>query len=167
MRFDPRNVGGRKLIMDEICNHTFNLRMMKPTIDIRSRPPRHISRKKRSNKFSKRRSSMAYSVDQVFRMKKVEETFNRIRSLKRGTIDQRPPRTLKLKRKLKKTRKCELFIEREHLRNLACLEKNMSNIGSVNHLFMIFDSLCRGRRIISTRLPILLCFSGMKRKSSI
>ena len=123
-----RGLGGQKAVRDLMMNHYSSMLKVKPTLDTRAPPPKHINAKsgRQSLKTAPPQTSALYGEQR--------EAYRRVAVVK-GNVDCGAPTTFVRQRTaLIKNRAANKnnFEDQQHLRNLAALRDRIQNVG--NHV---------------------------------
>ena len=109
---DPRNLGGRKTILDLMTKHYKSMTNIKPTINTRPTTAKQRPRTPAQNDFSE-----------------VHHAFRKAAS-KKSRIDNSEPHTFQMSQKLSKNKAAKAkSVHSEHLNNIKHMQRRISDIG--------------------------------------
>ena len=123
---DLRNLGGRKQITQQMNNHHSKLMNIKPVLKFEAPRP-HVDKFKLKRN-PKPSEQLIFSPNYAM----VRATYQTIANMRGGHTDHKRPETYQLIKKLSKNKKPNKFHQTEHMKNLASLQRRISDIGNVN-----------------------------------
>ena len=128
---DMRCQGGQKQVKDLMQSHYSAMINVKPTLNTRAPPKKHISQKGRPQS-SKMIKPLDDQLITGLKFSEQRETFKRVANIKSGGTDSSKPKTFAKSKALQRNRAFNQnnHAQEEHLRNLAALQKRMNAVGS-------------------------------------